>query len=147
MAIRVQLDLPRDARYVHLMRNVARCLLGDLEVPEEAVCDVQVVLSEACSNVVRHAEGTTAYAVAMTVGADGCAVEVVDLGPGFEVSKVMDPELSQAESGRGLMLMRALMDELQFDRQEDGTKVRLIKRWEPLDYRGAQQPAAALERL
>ena len=132
MHVRVQLSLPRDASYVPLTRNVASCLLGDMGVPDEARGDIQIALSEACANVVRHAAGTFDYSVSLAVGPEGCEVEIEDLGPGFEPGRTDEtapvPDV-EAESGRGLFLMRALMDDLQFLRDRNTTRVRLIKRW------------------
>jgi anti-sigma regulatory factor (Ser/Thr protein kinase) len=36
---------------------------------------------------------------------------------------------TDAESGRGLFLMRALVDDFEFMREHDGTRLRLVKRW------------------
>lgn len=128
MLIRVQLNLPRDASYVPVTRSVATCLLGGVGVPEEAASDIQVALSEACANAVRHASGSSEYFVTLEVGPEGCEVEIVDVGPVFEIPEPteIDPE---AEAGRGLWLMRALVDDFQFLREQDANRVRLIKRW------------------
>lgn len=128
--VRVDLQLPRDASFVPVMRNIAHCLLADLRVPDDALADVQLVLSEACANVVRHAAGS-GYSVSLAAGHDGCEIEVADAGPGFveDASPASGPE---AEDGRGLMLMRALVDELRFVRDEDRTRVLLRKHWDPM---------------
>ncbi len=127
MLVKMQLSLPRDARFVSLMRNVADSVMTNFGVPDEAKGDMQLAITEACANAVRHATGTNEYSVSIAVRADGCDVEVVDLGPGFE-PPAAEPEPS-AESGRGLLLMRSLVDELQFLRDDDATSVRLVKRW------------------
>ncbi|MBW3606200.1 MAG: ATP-binding protein [Actinobacteria bacterium] len=133
--IELQLTLPRDARYVGVLRRVAESLLAGLDVPEESVDDVAVALSEACGNVIRHAEGTAEYGVQLSVTDDHCSIEVCDLGPGFDPATLdeMPAELDDvpgAERGRGVPLLKALMDDLQFVREEDTTTVRLFKRWE-----------------
>ncbi len=135
MLVRVQLNLPRDASYVPLTRSVATCLLNDLGVPDEAACDIKVALSEACANVVRHAAGTVDYWVTLTVKDRGCEIEIIDLGPGFDLVPEDTVDLGadeDAEHGRGLLLMRELVDDFQFVREQDATKVRLIKRWPAL---------------
>lgn len=128
MLVRVELTLPRDSSFVTVMRNMANSLLVDLRVPEEAIGDVQVAVSEACANVVRHAEGTFDYSVSLAIGPDGCEIEVADLGPGFESVPASGADVD-AEDGRGLLLMRALVDDLEFIRDDATTRVRLIKRW------------------
>lgn len=127
MLVRAQLALPRDARFVPIMRNLAGCLLHDVHVPQDAADDIEIAVTEACANVIRHAEGTDHYDVLVEVGVEGCTVEVVDVGPGFAEPRSVATD--DAETGRGLFLMRALMDDLQFLRQDDRTRVRLVKRW------------------
>jgi serine/threonine-protein kinase RsbW len=132
--IELQLNLPRDARYVSLLRSVAHSLLHGLDVPRDSIDDVTLALSEACNNVVRHARGTEQYGVQLTVAARTCEIEVCDLGPGLdsataEAAAAAYPS-SEAEYGRGLPLIRALVDDLQFVRDHGTTTVRLVKRWD-----------------
>jgi anti-sigma regulatory factor (Ser/Thr protein kinase) len=135
--IELHLTLPRDARYVPVLRNVAGTLMRSLEVPEESVSDVAIALSEACGNVIRHARGTDQYGVVLTVASASCEIEVCYLGPGFDRARMdaaergdIIDEIEGAEDGRGLRLLRALVDDLQFVRDADTTKVRLLKRWD-----------------
>ena len=133
--IELQLTLPRDARYVAVLRRVAESLLSGLDVPADSVDDVAVALSEACGNVIRHASGTSEYGVRLSVADDHCTIEVCDLGPGFEPLDLGDmpvesDDLPGAEGGRGVPLLKALTDDLEFVRTDDTTTVRLVKRWD-----------------
>jgi serine/threonine-protein kinase RsbW len=134
--VELHLILPRDARYVSLLRDVARSLLRGLDVPQESVDDVGLALSEACSNVIRHADGSAEYGVVLTVTSASCEIEVCDLGPGFDRATLSaagpgaTDRTAIPEDGRGLALLRALMDDLQFVRDDDTTRVRLVKRWD-----------------
>lgn len=129
MQISMELTLPRDARFVGMMRKVAKCILEDLRAPADAVYDIQLVLTEACGNAVRHAVGSSEYSVALAVGDDHCEVEVTDVGPGFDPPEDGADADGELESGRGLLLIRTLVDELEFDRVDAHTRVRLTKRW------------------
>ncbi len=145
MLIRMELSLPRDARYVAVMRNVASGILSDLHAPQDASDDVQIALSEACTNAVRHATGSSDYSVKFSVSDEWCEIEIVDLGPGFELPGVgartgldrrdaagdvdLDEVGLELENGRGLVLMRALVDDFEFRREDGSTKVRLVKRF------------------
>ena len=54
---------------------------------------------------------------------------ITDEGPGFHLSEVPDPtadENLERPCGRGLMLIRAFMDEVSYN--ESGNQVRLVKR-------------------
>lgn len=137
--IELQLTLPREARYVSLLRGISESLLRGLDIPEETVGDVAMALTEACGNVIRHADGTEEYGVRLSVGSTVCEVEVFDMGPGpnrrtlEEANGDESIETSvNAQDGRGLPVMRALMDDLEFVREDDTTTLRLIKRWDGL---------------
>lgn len=131
MLVKMQLSLPTEGRYVGMMRNVAQAVLTDVGVPEEANTDIQLAVTEACANAVRHSD-TGEYIVRLEVGDEGCEVEVVDLGSGFDVSDIRQ-QAEDLESGRGLWLMQALVDDLQFVRADDGTHVRLRKHWDAVE--------------
>jgi serine/threonine-protein kinase RsbW len=122
---------------VALLRRITESLLRGLDVPEESIDDVAVALSEACGNVIRHAPDTAEYGVRFTVVESACEIEVHDIGPGFAGAVLDPPAFAQpddapSEDGRGLPLVRALMDDLQFVREHETTTVRLIKRWDAL---------------
>lgn len=130
MHVQMRLSLPRDASYVPVTRSVATSLLHTMNVPEDAAGDVQIALTEACANAVRHAAGLD-YRVSLSVGPDGCEVEVLDTGtgPGLGAGETAAAYDADAESGRGLFLMRALVDDFEFAHELEGTRVRLVKRW------------------
>ena len=127
--VRMQLSLPRDARYVALMRQVASCVMSDFGVPTEAIDDIQLAVTEACGNAVRHATGVAEYSVRLGVGVEACEVDVIDMGPGFDPPPLTSPTHADFETGRGLYLIQALVDDLQFIREDHATHVRLVKRW------------------
>lgn len=143
----LQLSLPRDARFVGLLRNVAGCVFADIGAPEAASDDIKLALTEACANAVRHAVGSNEYSVGFSIDADGCEIQVVDLGPGFDGASVAEgdgghPDDVDTEGGRGVLLMEALMDDLQFSRQDSGTSVTLRKYWPGVGLALAQEVEA-----
>jgi serine/threonine-protein kinase RsbW len=71
--------------------------------------DLELALTEACANVVRHATGADGIEVRLDVAEDRCAIDVADNGAGFDADAVADPEPS-SERGRGLFLIKALSD-------------------------------------
>lgn len=129
------LCLPRAAASVPLVRHLYRDALTELGVIPETIGDIEVALTEACGNVLRHTDGTNSdcdYEVGIEISEDRCEILVVDKGPGFahdELSHDVIPV--ERESGRGVFLMRAMVDELKFTTRPDlGTAVSLIKKLE-----------------
>lgn len=69
--------------------------------------------------------------VDVRINSDEARFVIRDEGPGFDVSSIphqSDPWTAEPESGRGLALMRAFMDEVHFN--DKGNEVTLVKRRE-----------------
>lgn len=130
MNLTFSLQLPQDEVSVPVVRRICRCALQDLGVAAECVHDVQLAVTEACSNVLRHADGTGAdYEVSVDIDDRECVIRVVDSGGGFTYEE-FGHEIAHggAESGRGIHLMRSLVDSMTFEaRPSRGTIVHLHK--------------------
>ena len=95
-----------------------------------------VAVAEALSNAVvhghRHRPDThVRVAVAVTPG-ECAAIEVADSGPGFDSMRVSDPTEPEgllSTRGRGVFLMRRLVDSLEYN--ASGNKVRLTMEHKP----------------
>lgn len=128
MHVDLHLSMPRESRYVPVLRRFTAELLEHLGVPDHDVADVELALSEACANVVRHATGTQEYRIELEVADDGCSIIVVDDGPGFDADGVHMPDVVE-ERGRGLALIDAAVDRVTFTRDPAGHRVQLDKSW------------------
>jgi serine/threonine-protein kinase RsbW len=93
---------------------------------------VRLALEEGLNNAINHGNGcdpSKKVTIAFDVDETRVAITITDQGEGFDPSTVPDPraeENLEKPSGRGLMLMRAYMDEVRFN--ERGNQVRMIKR-------------------
>ena len=65
MRIVVVLALPRDAASVPLVRHTARAALARAGVATECAEEVEVALSEACTNAYRHSQGGESFEVVL----------------------------------------------------------------------------------
>ena len=130
MEIRIALSLPRDEVSVPLVRRITSNSMRLLGIDGDCLEELQVALSEACANVLRHAQADDDYEVRVQVDGQAVVVEVVDRGSGFDAARHGTSDApSEAEQGRGIQLMRALVDEVHFAAAEpQGTVVSLRKR-------------------
>lgn len=126
MVAELTLALPRDPRYVGMMRKVTRSMLGELGVAHGDIEEVELAVTEACSNAVRHAVGCSSYTITIRADEHGCEIRVIDGGPGFTPPR---HRASGDGHGYGLFLIGTLVDEVSFDRRADGMAVRLWKSW------------------
>jgi serine/threonine-protein kinase RsbW len=121
--------LPRDARSLPLMRGLVRQALDHLDVAAQTIEEILLAMTEACANVVQHAGEHEEYQVDVALTDDLCHISVLDEGHGFDFESAVAPAGSPLEAGRGLVLMKALVDDLKFVRAEDGRhRVELQKR-------------------
>ena len=132
MEIKLSLALPREELSVPVVRRVLKSSLQALGVENEVVQDIEVALSEAVTNVLDHAAHGEEYEVSAGIDGDVCIIEIVDRGAGFDASGLgHDDAHPHAEEGRGIQLMRALVDKVTFTNVPTvGTVVHLEKRLE-----------------
>lgn len=129
MRITLMLCLPRDSATLPVVRHIAGCALRELGVEAEAIHDVELALTEASANVVKHSGAGDAYEVHLSLEDNLCEIRVVDTGHGFDSSSlgVAMAEPSE-EQGRGMALIQAVVDSVRFEsRPEAGTIVHLVK--------------------
>jgi anti-sigma regulatory factor (Ser/Thr protein kinase) len=122
--------LPTDAQSVPLVRGLLRQALGYLGVAETGIQEIVLALTEACANVVQHAGEHEEYQVDIAIDDEICRISVLDDGDGFDpAATAIEQERSPLDAGRGLLLMRALVDRLDFVQDDDGRhRVTLEKR-------------------
>jgi serine/threonine-protein kinase RsbW len=121
MNVEFTVRLPNDKSSVPLIRGLVRQALEHLGVPTPSIDETVLALTEACANVVQHAGEHEEYQVDVYIDDSTCRISVTDDGEGFDpVAAAADETRSPLEGGRGLVLMRALVDRLDFVNADDG---------------------------
>ncbi len=129
-----RLELPSCVESLHEVVDAAAKVTADLAMSEDACDEVAIALTEAVNNAIFHGNGGVrerSFAVEFTVVDGMLHIAVRDQGPGFDPAEVPDP-LAQENllkpSGRGLLMMRAMVDDVQHHFCAAGTRVILRKR-------------------
>ncbi|GAA1785900.1 MULTISPECIES: ATP-binding protein [Streptomonospora] len=129
MEVNFSIALPRQAYTVAVMRDFLGEALRTTGVCADCRFPILLASSEACANAVDHGAPSSGYRVAVRIRTDMCVVEVAHTGPGFNPARVPLPDL-EAESGRGILMMRHVMEDVSVDADPDGTtRVRMRKRF------------------
>ena len=108
--------------------------VAQADFSESTTFSIRLALEEGLINAVKHGNGMDAgkfVTLAYEITPDCVEILLSDEGPGFNPGGVPDPtadENLEKPSGRGIMLMRSFMDEVEY--LEDGKQVRMVKRRE-----------------
>ena len=128
------LELPNDIRSIeHAVEYVTRHCSTCYAYARRFNLNFRVGLTEALSNAMLYGNGSDPQKrvrVEVDIRVEEVAVRVTDQGSGFDPTTVPDPTLPDNISktgGRGIFLMRALMDEVRFNDQ--GNSVTLVLRF------------------
>jgi serine/threonine-protein kinase RsbW len=134
-SVALDVKIPSDVRYIDGVIELATRKCRELHLPpHKCSLNVRVALAEAISNAILRGNGEAKdkhVRVRAVVSDDKVVFDVVDEGPGFDLAEVRPdpttPEHLEQEDGRGLFLMKRLMDNVERF-QRNGNVVRLTIR-------------------
>jgi serine/threonine-protein kinase RsbW len=128
----LDLSIPADFEAMAHVVDTISDVLQRREVPEQKRLEIALALQEALANAIVHGCGNDpSKEVRCRVQSDPQAhivITVTDPGPGFRPEVVADPNRPEnlyADHGRGVFLIRQLMDEVSFERR--GNEIRMWK--------------------
>lgn len=126
---RMTLDLPCGKKSLARARSKVLKFARDCGFHFEAE-DVALAIQEALKNIIQHAcPADNNMHLECRVDGDRLLVEVSDIGTGFDVPEVTGAEANpMASHGRGLRLIRGLMDRVNITSEHEGTLVRMEKK-------------------
>ena len=133
--VALDVKIPSDVRYIDGVIELATRKCRELHLPpHKCSLNVRVALAEAISNAILRGNGEAKdkhVRVRAVVSDDKVVFDVVDEGPGFDLAEERPdptaPEHLEQEDGRGLFLMKRLMDNVERF-QRNGNVVRLTIR-------------------
>ena len=122
----------RIASQLGFMGDVEQRILEGLRskgLSNRQVFSVRLALEEAVANAIKHGnkmDPTKTVTIRYLIGNADVRIEVSDEGTGFDTARVPDPtqpDRLELPHGRGVMLMRAYMDKVEYN--EKGNTVRM----------------------
>lgn len=134
MSVTVKLTIPAKADYLVLCRLVLSGIALQTPMSDIELADLKLAVTEICGNAVQHSVGDAPGVVRVVyrVEPDAIEVSVEDDGEGAAFADVDEVAIMDepVESGMGLAIVRAVMDEvvLEDGSAERGTVVRMRKR-------------------
>ncbi|HEX5004320.1 MAG TPA: ATP-binding protein [Gemmatimonadales bacterium] len=122
VAVEIKLRIPSDVSVIEeAVELLARHCFAGWDVPQRAHFRVRVALTEALANAILYgnAEAPASMVdVRVECLPEALHLHVTDEGPGFDPATVRDPVMPddlEQPRGRGLFLIRNLMDDVRFN--------------------------------
>ena len=147
-----QCDFPADRSIVFQMPSrlellvvvdqLVQVICHDMDFDRDDTDAIANSVIEAATNAVQHAHGHDVMRPVVfrfLLGDDELQIEVTDTGPGFDLEEVSaldptGPEGILKSRGRGIFIMKAMMDRVDFDIQMGtGTRVCMAKSRRPAE--------------
>jgi serine/threonine-protein kinase RsbW len=147
---KISIQAPSNCCYIGYIRSLVADLAREVGFPDDEVAKIEMVVDEACSNVVEHAYASQQEAPApiriwhwkrrdpgiqldVRTERDRLVIEVNDHGRRFDFNTYrptsLQERIGQMETGGyGVAIMREFMDEVQYTSSEtSGNTLRLVK--------------------
>ena len=97
------------------------------------LADIEIAVGEAVTNAILYGSPKATSRIVLSYGIAGIAfvIQIRDEGQGFDPGKVQVEDDTDALGGRGIRLMRALMDQIDLHYDGHGMVARMIKNLPP----------------
>ena len=116
--------------------QTAEIVARHMDLSEEKTGEISMALIEACINAFEHSESKSEVYIDFLIEEDQLTIKVIDKGKGFDQSNVKIPKIEsklnsdERKRGWGIMLIKELMDSVDFESDHTGTTLTMIKKKE-----------------
>jgi serine/threonine-protein kinase RsbW len=134
-ARKITIKVPSETGYLRKVSSGIEKSLASYKLGEEFLFNIRLCVEEAVRNAMVHGNrGDKDVHVLVSYWVRGGKLNIVveDKGPGFDHANVPDPTKDEnilKAGGRGVLLIRSLMDSVRYN--EPGNKLKMIKMLKP----------------
>ena len=131
----IEFEVPGRPEMISHIRTRIADFACSMPFTDDDIEDIKLAVGEAGTNALRHGTNPDWCKVHVKTEKHHNAIRIFisDKGCGFDPEAISPPEFGDLSlNGRGIMFMRALMDEVKFHFGSPGTCVELTKYYDPL---------------
>jgi serine/threonine-protein kinase RsbW len=129
-----ELTIPSRLEEMQAVHQLVGQAVKEYKLTDELAHWIELTISESMINAIQHGnKADPAKEATLRISSDGDAIEIIveDQGCGFKLDKVADPtDIANLlkPNGRGLLIIRSFMDEVDLSQREDGgCRLRMVK--------------------
>ena len=129
-----ELKLPILKNMELVATQTAEVVSKHMDLSEEKSAEISMALIEACINAFEHSESKSEIYIHFLIDDDNLTIKVIDKGKGFDSTNVKIPNIetklttSEKKRGWGIMLIKELMDTVNFESDHTGTTLTMTKK-------------------
>jgi serine/threonine-protein kinase RsbW len=130
----VELKLPVLKDMELVATQTAEVVAKHMQLSDEKSGEISMALIEACINAFEHSETKSEVYIHFIIDDENLIIKVIDKGKGFDASSVAIPKIEskinseERKRGWGVMLIKELMDSVDFESDHRGTTLTMIKK-------------------
>tara|TARA_A100000164_G_scaffold364504_1_gene382875 strand:- start:41 stop:463 length:423 start_codon:yes stop_codon:yes gene_type:complete len=130
----VELKLPILKNMELVATQTAEVVSKHMDLSEDKAGEISMALIEACINAFEHSESKSEIYIHFLIDDDNLTIKVIDKGKGFDSTNVKIPNIetklttSEKKRGWGIMLIKELMDTVNFESDHTGTTLTMTKK-------------------
>lgn len=136
--IDIDITIPCHSRYLRMVGRIGEKVAEEIECPEgireTLPSQLAVVLTEGLVNAIKHAHSSDPdeeIHVRINITKKNLVVRIYDNGVGFDLDAVPNPcftPCGMEDKGRGIFILRSLMDTVKYTRSESGNVLEMKKK-------------------
>ncbi len=134
--IEVDIKIPNQTRYLSLIGRIGEDIAKELDRydgdRETLAYHLNLVLTEAMANAIKYANSkdpNRLVHILINISDDDLVIKVFDKGQGFDINSIPCPNFEKLEDrGRGIFLIRSLMDAVSYKKVRNGNVLEMMKK-------------------
>jgi serine/threonine-protein kinase RsbW len=134
--IEVDIKVPNQTRYLSLIGRIGEDIAKEVDKysgdRETLAYHINLVLTEAMVNAIKYANAKDPdklVHILINISAHELVIKVFDKGQGFDINAIPPPDFEElADRGRGIFLIRSLMDSVCYKKTRGGNVLEMSKK-------------------
>lgn len=134
--LEVDIKVPNQTRYLSLIGKIGEDIANELDRfsgdRDTLAYHINLVLTEAMVNAIKHGNANDPEKmvhIVINIIDDVLRIRVHDEGQGFDINSIVTPEFDLLEDrGRGIFIIRSLMDKVTYKRCKAGNVLEMTKK-------------------
>jgi serine/threonine-protein kinase RsbW len=133
--IELDIKVPNQTRYLSLIGRIGEDIAREIDRytgdRETLAYHINLVLTEAMSNAIKYGNPDNkeeTVHILINISENELFIRIYDYGQGFDINEIPLPDFDALEDrGRGIFLIKTLMDSVQYRKQSNGNMLEMIK--------------------